>query len=276
MLAKEIEKKILTYRSILEIINAMKAFAGVNYRKCEERIHFLRSFEKSLYEGLGILLSFFPELKILESEKNTRLIIAFGSDQGLCGAYNYRIAEELSYHIKEKDLLVIIGRKLQESIIDFHLKADLPLRASVSVEGIRESLEEIFEHILKYLKKSGLMDIYLCFTTITEKQSIIHFERILPPDLKKIQEIPTLSHPPLLYLKPQILFNKFLEEIIFIGLYRAYLEALRSEAYFRIKSMETASTNIEKKITELQIAKHYQRQEEITSEIIEILIGSKL
>ncbi len=276
MQLKEIEKKIITYRSILEIVNAMKAFAGVNYRKCEEKIHSLRAFEESLYKGLGILLKFFPELKMPESDKTSRLIIVFGSDQGLCGAYNYRIAEELSPQIRKEDQLFVIGKKLLETLGDFSLKPRLALRSSVSVEGIRESLEEIFEQILAFLKRSGPTDIYLCFTAITEKQSFIHFERILPINIKKIKDIPPLSSPPLIYLKPQILLNKFLEEIIFIGLYRAYLESLRSEAYYRIKSMENASTNIERKITELQIAKHYQRQEEITSEIIEILIGSKI
>lgn len=276
MQAKELERKIQTFHSILEIVNAMKAFAGVNFRRCEERIYSLRAFEEELSKSLGILLFYFPHLELPEVALQERLIIAFGSDQGFCGAYNHRLAEELSQILALQDTLIVIGKKLGDFLEEFKIKPLFLLKAPVSLEGIRDSLEELYEILLNLLKSKGAMEIYLFFMGVIERESLIFLERIFPLEKEKITVRPYFRNKPLLYLSPEKLLKKFLEEWLFISVYRAYLEALRSESYLRIKSMDHASENIKRKISELQIAKHYQRQEEITTEIIEILIGSKL
>lgn len=276
MQTKEIEKKIQIFNSIHEIVNAMKAFAGVNFRKCEERIHSLRTFEEELYKGLGILLYYFPHLELPKTTTKKRLIIAFGSDQGFCGAYNHKLAEDLSKRLDPKDIIIGIGKKLGDFLEEFNTKPFLLLKAPVSLEGIRESLEELYEKILNLLKSIGTMEIFLFFMSVIERETHIFFEKVLPLEREKIMIKPYIMNKPLLYLPPEKLLKKFLNEWLFISVYRAYLEALRSESYLRIKSMDLASENIKRKITELQIARHYQRQEEITTEIIEILVGSKL
>jgi len=280
MQVKELERKIKTFHSILEIVNAMKAFAGVNFRRCEELIYSLRAFEEELLKGFHLLLYFFPALALPSVTSSQRIVVAFGSDQGFCGPYNHRIAEEVAQRVKEGDLLVVVGKKVAEFLEEFRVRPELLLRAPVSLEGIRDSLEDLFERLLNYLQRLGLIEVYLLFITIKERESLLSFERILPPSLNEIKKDsgPVEGPPerPLLYLKPEKLLKKLLEELLFIRVYRAYLEALRSEAYFRIKSMDYASENIQRKIRNLQMERHYQRQEEITTEIVEILIGSKV
>lgn len=276
MQAKEVDKKIKAFKAVLEIVNAMKAFAGINYRKCEEYIYSLREFENLLYQGIGNLLYFYPQIFPLKAERGQRLFIAFGSDQGLCGAYNFRLAEKLATILKKEDLLIIIGKKLQEISTEFNLSSLKNLSSAVSIDGIRDSLEELFIFLLELIQSQNISEIYVVFTSIIQKKPQILIEGILPPLENKLKPLPTMPNKPLLYLPPKKLLEKFIEELIFIGIYRAYLEALRSESWYRIRSMESASEAIERKVTELQIMKNYQRQEEITSEIVEILLGSKL
>jgi F-type H+-transporting ATPase subunit gamma len=62
-----------------------------------------------------------------------------------------------------------------------------------------------------------------------------------------------------------------LEEFLYISFYRCYAESLRSENWYRLRSMEGASEMIKKHIDELSSLQKYIRQEEITEEMLEIL-----
>ena len=72
-----------------------------------------------------------------------------------------------------------------------------------------------------------------------------------------------------------MIFKRALEEFLYISLYRCYIESLRSENWYRLRSMEGASDTIRKYIGELSSSQKYIRQEEITEEMLEIL-GSGL
>jgi F-type H+-transporting ATPase subunit gamma len=46
-----------------------------------------------------------------------RLLVAFGSSQGLCGAYNEKLADALSTLMKGDDSLYVVGRRLKTALI---------------------------------------------------------------------------------------------------------------------------------------------------------------
>ena len=45
-----------------------------------------------------------------------RLLVAFGSSQGLCGAYNEKLADSISTLMKGGDSLYVIGRRLKSAL----------------------------------------------------------------------------------------------------------------------------------------------------------------
>jgi F0F1-type ATP synthase gamma subunit len=67
--------------------------------------------------------------------------------------------------------------------------------------------------------------------------------------------------------------RRVLEEFLSASLYRCYVESLRSETWFRLRTMEEASESLKKRIAELSSQQNYVRQEEITEEMLEILGG---
>ena len=72
-------------------------------------------------------------------------------------------------------------------------------------------------------------------------------------------------------LEPKIIFNKILEEFLYISLYRCYMESLRSENWYRLRSMDGASETLKRQLSNLNSIQMYTRQEEITEEMLEIL-----
>lgn len=269
------EQKIKTFEDIQDIVNAMKAYAGLNIKKTEEYVSAVRTFEQNVFYALARLIAGFPAMAAPERTGGRRVLIIFGSDQGLCGAYNERIADEISKVLKDDDALITVGRRLKSTVEQKGIGITDSMESAVSFEGIRDMMETLLVKITAVYSGADFFNLAVMFTTITKNRAEVITEQILPPDMKRIRHAEFPPEGPLAYLKSEVIFQKLIEEILYISVYRCYIEAIRSENWYRIRSMESASENITKNISGLEVARKYLRQEEITGEILEILGGSR-
>jgi F-type H+-transporting ATPase subunit gamma len=69
------------------------------------------------------------------------------------------------------------------------------------------------------------------------------------------------------------LFSALVRQYLFVSLYRAFAESLKSENASRLSSMQAAQKNIEERLTELNSQHRHQRQTSITSELLDIVSG---
>jgi alternate F1F0 ATPase F1 subunit gamma len=273
---RDLEQKVKTFEDIHDIVNAMKAYAGLNIRKTEQYISTVRTFEQNVFYALAGLIAAFPVMTIPERTEGRSVLIVFGSDQGLCGAYNDRIADVVSTILKAGDALFVVGRRLESAIEQRELRIADFMESAVSVEGIRDRMETLLVKIMAVYSGADFFNLSVVFTTIIKNRAEIIIEQILPPDISKIRNVEFQLKKPLIYLKPETLLQKLIQEILYISVYLCYIEAIRSENWYRIRSMESASENITKNISDLEVARRYLRQEDITAEILEILGGSRL
>ena len=88
----EIERRIRTFSSIEDIVNAMKAYAGVTIKRTEEMVRAVRAYEEQVLRALAAVAGDDPELLVPEG-RGGRILVVFGSSQGLCGPLNERVAE---------------------------------------------------------------------------------------------------------------------------------------------------------------------------------------
>ncbi len=267
----EVEKKIRVFTDIGDIIDAMKAYAGVAIRKTEGIIANIREYEKNVLLALGDAVSGDTAARFAEPGDAKRLIVAFGSSQGLCGAYNEKITDTLGATLKSGDSLYVIGRRLRSSLESRKIGLDAYQDFVAGASGIEQAWRDCITRLLELYRGGGYYNLVLLFTAVSEKQAVVSVEKILPPDIAGVRQGAKARRTPLMYLEPAVLFDRLLEEFISIGIYRGLVEALRSENWYRLRCMEGASENIRRHITELDSLRKYLRQEEITGEILEIL-----
>jgi F-type H+-transporting ATPase subunit gamma len=267
----DVEQKIRVFTDIGDIIDAMKAYAGVAIRKTESLIDNIREYEKNVLLALADVFPGDAGDRFAECDGAKRLLVAFGSSQGLCGAYNEKLADRLSAVIKSGDSLYVIGRRLKSSLESRKIGSDAYQDSIAGVSGVEQAWRECISRLLELYRTGGYYTLTLVFTAISEKRAGISVERILPPgDCGESKDRGVRSRP-LMYLEPAAVFDRLLEEFIGIGLYRGLVESLRSENWYRLRSMEGASENIGRHISELESLRKYLRQEEITGEMLEIL-----
>jgi F-type H+-transporting ATPase subunit gamma len=269
----DIEKKIKAFNTIEDIVSAMKAYAGVTIRKTEELVINIRAYEENILYAIADVMAHYPGLSLQskEQDERKRILVAFGSSQGLCGPFNEKIVDVISDIINSNDTLFVIGKRLKSSIELRHITYDGYSDSVVSVSGIQPALMETVSQIMNIYKREEYYNLTFIFTYISEKKPVISVEQILPPDIARLSALKPLKFPPLTYIEPQIIFDKILEEFLYISLYRGYLESLRSENWYRLRSMEGASESLKRRVSDLGSLQKYVRQEEITEEMLEIL-----
>jgi len=268
----DVENKIRVFSDIGDIIGAMKAYAGVAIRKTEAIIANIREYETNVLLALADVISGYSGVPMAKGNGGTkRLLVAFGSSQGLCGAYNEKLADSISTLMKGGDSLYVIGRRLKSALESRSIRQEVYQESIAGVGGIDQAWRECISRLLDLYRNEGYYTLTLVFTAISEKRAEVYVERILPPELCREKSKGTSKPAPLTYLEPATIFDRLLEEFISISLYRGFVESLRSENWYRLRSMEGASENITRHIEELESLWKYLRQEEITGEMLEIL-----
>jgi F-type H+-transporting ATPase subunit gamma len=268
----DVEKKIRVFSDIGDIIGAMKAYAGVAIRKTEGIIANIREYEKNVLLALADVISGGSGTPPVRGDGGTkRLLVAFGSSQGLCGAYNEKLADAISGLMKSDDSLYVIGRRLKSALESRSLSHEVYQESIAGVGGIDQAWRECISRLLKLYRSEGYYALTLVFTSISEKRAEVSTSQVLPPGICGVRSDKNFNHSPMIYLEPAVIFDRLLEQLIGISLYRGFVESLRSENWYRLRSMEGASENISRHISELESLWKYLRQEEITGEMLEIL-----
>ena len=267
--ASDIGKQIGTFGAMQDIVGAMKAYAGVALRKTEESVLTSREYEQLLLRAIRDLTAHLPPASSERKTGGKRLLVAFGSTQGLCGAFNEKAAEAVRNALTQSDTLFVVGGRLKGVLDGAGIKYGGFMESAVSVEGIRNMLRTLAANIIGLYEAREYDNLSMVFTSVAGNQAELSVQRVLPPEAT----IALPRFPPLMYLAPQTVFEGLLDEFLYISLYRCCAESLRSENWYRLRSMEGASKNLEKHIAALESAQNYVRQEEITEEMLEILGG---
>ncbi|WP_457600165.1 F0F1 ATP synthase subunit gamma [Hydrogenivirga sp.] len=269
---REIEERIRKFSEIGKIVLSMKSIASSNVRRAQSLIDSLREFEEGVVSSVKLVLSYFPELNLHLPEGKT-LVVVFGSDQGLCGSFNDKLAEKVTEEFVNKEELVgflIVGRRLSDLIGERKLRV---FSAPTHYESIYPRASELIEEISRFFLR-GVSRIYTVFNEFTGVGSYRPVvSRVFPFEVSR-EEV--WGIPPVLDIPPQEVLSGLITDYVFSRVYRAYLESFLSENGVRLMNMNSASSAIERTIGELEIERNYYRQEEITTEIEEIMTAFKL
>jgi hypothetical protein len=184
--SEDVEKRIQSFDTIADIVSAMKAYAGVTIRKTEQIVPNVREYEKNVLFVLSDLIVNYPDLLLMKRNREKRIIVAFGSSQGLCGAYNEKVADAVAEVIGDKDVLFVIGRRLSSSLLLRHIAFENYSDSVLSVSGIQAALEKTIVQIMDIYRKNDFYNLTFIFTSLFENKAQIAIEQILPPDINRM------------------------------------------------------------------------------------------
>lgn len=287
---RELKTRIGSVASSEKITGAMKMISSAKVHQNEQSLKKLAPFKEQIQSIMGHILSTdenFNSPLIENREVKHASLVVFGSDDGLCGAYNMNIFKGFLValnKIKEthgKDVKITVypvGSKIAKAVR--RLESDeLKVVVSTGVDSKMggEKVTE-FTHSLRDSFVKGETDlvevIYMKF--ISMGRQILTEDQLFPVLADELLQGDNKADENQLYIfepDPNSIFNEVLPMFVTSTMQEITVENRASEQAARVMAMQAANDNAKKLFEELQLEYNKLRQESITTELLDILGG---
>ncbi len=279
---RDIKVRINSVTNTKQITNAMKMVAASKLRKAQERVVNIRPYANYLDLMLRTLQlknqdTEHPLLKG-KSTKAKELIVIITADKGLCGSFNSSIMRFSLKYLLTVDLeqtdLYLVGRKgydfFRKNPKYNVVKTYLGLPNYVQMEDVHEITEFLLTEYLSN-KYSTVKVIYNEFKSAIQQNLVC--KQILPivPLESEIVSRTDFVYEP----DAETLIEELGKKYINIEIMRNLLESAAAEQGARMTAMDNATTNAGVIIDALTLQYNRERQQTITTEIIEVASGAE-
>ncbi|MFW5836288.1 MAG: F0F1 ATP synthase subunit gamma [bacterium] len=284
---QKLERTIASTEDMNSIVSTMKALAAVNVQIFGEARDAIESYMDTVERGLQVVLS--PDGRdpaaargrMAEPPRREGLgLFVFGAVQGMCGQFNDHIAAravDFAERYGGTAKVVAVGPRVGSRLID----RGVLIERSVDMSGSLASLPRVVDDCIvavDQLRMRGIGRVVVFYNTEgTDSSYDPHHELVLPISESWLRRIARRRWPSRQIPTPVTprsgLLAALSRQYVFASFYRAAAQSLSSENSARLSSMQSAESNIEDRLDELQSAYNQQRQQEITSELLDIVGG---
>lgn len=275
---KDINRRIKSVESTMQITKAMELVASSKLRKAKQRAEDSRPFFNALYEIMSEISaenSDFSSPYTQKRDVKQSLYIVIAGDRGLAGGYNSNVLRLAENDAKGKNVKILaIGKKA----VEFFSKrgADILEGYAGIAETITTEETSVLADIVTKQFLSGEVDeVKLYFTEFVSTLSqeprqlpVLPIPRYANKDGNRRS---LTSYDP----SPEQVYDKIVPQFISGLIFGAVVESYASEQGARRVAMESATDNADEMIEELSLLYNRARQASITQEISEIVSGAK-
>lgn len=279
---KELRIKIGGIRAIRKVTAAMKLVAGVKLRKAEQRAlaskpyanELKKVLERIKRENLERDYELFDGRESVKSE----VLIAFASDKGFCGNFNYLLSKKLKEIIAErrkigvKVKILCAGNKLYQMLKHaLSENESLELVTDFYKGEILSNSRDLASRVIDEFRKETIDKVSLVYTHYySAMRMVVDEESLIPLKQEKNNDITETIFEP---SADEVLEN-LLPYNLGIQIYQAALESMASEQSSRMRSMDNATRNADEMLGDLTVRYNRTRQYGITQELTEVVAGA--
>ncbi|MBV9642306.1 MAG: ATP synthase F1 subunit gamma [Verrucomicrobia bacterium] len=269
----DLRRRIRSVKNTAQITKAMQMVAAAKMRKAQAAALAGRPYQEMLTRVLaaikGRVESTSHELLAIRPVRR-ELILIFSTDKGLCGPLNTNLFRELSGTERDKTEFAVMGRKAVQYVARNrqNLTADFALKDTVHFADIRPIARFASEKFV-----SGEIDqvrvLYPKFVNTLTQEPVLRDLLPVPAeelDLEGAANVGEYLFEP----DAQGVLDAILPHYIAFQLFQMALNARASEHSARMVAMKNATDNAKDLIKDLTLEYNKVRQENITTELLEI------
>lgn len=286
---RELKGRIGSVASSEKITGAMKMISSAKMHKAEQSLKRLLPFRRQIESIIGNLLSAdaqFTSPLLDDREVKNVSIVVFGSDDGLCGAYNVNIFKILLARLAEyrKDFgsqvsvtVYPIGAKMAKAVSriaadGLEVKTLEGVDSKTSGDGVKVFLDELIKNFLE--GQTDKVDVlYMNFQSAGRQRP--RCEQLVPVVQETFADngVSESFRPYLFEPDASHIFRSVLPMFLMAVLQEVFTENRASEQAARVMAMQSANDNAKKLLEQLQLEYNKLRQQSITTELLDILGG---
>lgn len=287
---RELKGRIGSVASSEKITGAMKMISSAKMHKAELSLKRLVPFRDMICNIIGNLLSSDMEFSspLLDTREVKRVaLVVFGSDDGLCGAYNMNIYKAMLRTLNDyrkrygKGVvyeLIPVGAKIAKAVdkleeSDIEVVHPDNVDSKTTGDGVR-----LFIDYLRMRFERGELDkvsmVYMNFRSVSRQ--LLTVEQLLPisPETFSDNGVSGASNRPYIFEpNPERIFSAVLPMFLLAVSQEIFTQNRASEQAARVMAMQSANDNAKKLLDELRLEYNKLRQQSITTELLDILGG---
>lgn len=270
-----LQARIANLHELRDLIRALRALAASHVQEAQGALDGIRRYveavEDAIAEGAGLL----PKAAAagLSDETGTAsvgsVLIVACSEHGFVGGFNERLLDHALTVRQAGQRLVIVGRRGSQLAAERGLAAETGFPMATHAGGVLGIARQVAAGLATAASAQVVFGSYRRGGNYEPEA-----RSILPLDPTLLARSDSRS-PPLHHLAPAVLLQQLASEYLFAEITRALMESLASENGARLRVMESADHNIADKLEELQRSEHSLRQDAITEELLDVVIGSE-
>lgn len=282
---QKLERQIASTRDMSSIVSTMKALAAVNVRIFGQARDAIEKYMDTVERGLQVVLTSdhgsAPSGVPAPATRGSGVgLFVFGAVQGMCGQFSEHIARDAAGYADRLggDVQVVaVGPRVGARLADHGFLVE----RSVDMTGSLDSLPRVVDDCIvamDQLRMRGTTRAVVFYNAEGGESSYEpRHELVLPINEAWLGRIvrrswPTRSLPAVVTPRADLL-SALTRQYLFASFYRAAAQSLSSENAARLSSMQSAESNIDERLDELRGSYNQQRQQEITSELLDIVGG---
>lgn len=293
-------RRLQSVEELRSVVRTMKRLAAASLRQHEAAALRLGEYFRTVEIGFRVLLEDPRTHAILRTSASspsrpvsaestsadsvsTEALVVIGTDQGLSGSFNERLAEAVAGGSPRPEgggsrLLLVLGTRTEVALRERGVPIAACLPAPSSPAGVPVVLREILRLLETMRENQGLDGIGVVHNRTAPQGDVETVEhRILPLDPDWLDALAREPWPsrcrPTHSMGTEPLISALTRTLLFGSLHRAVAASLESETRHRLFTMQTAERNIEALLDDLSGAYRRERQEEITRELMEVVSG---
>ena len=279
-------RKISSAGDLQSVVRTMKALAASSIGQYEQSARALGEYYRTVELGLGACIRESEPVALTmerkgQTNKGVLGAVVFGSDQGLVGQFNDRVADFAVKTLAElpgKSQIWSVGERVHARLSDTGLPLVGLFTVPNSVKTITPLVGQILVEHETHQERSEVTELHLFYNRPSSGAvyTTIH-QRLLPLDEAWQQELaerpwPTKNLPEVMGTGTDTL-RALIREYLFVSLFRACAESLASENASRLAAMQRADKNIDELLETLHRTFHRLRQSSIDEELFDVISG---
>ena len=262
-------------RQLNAVVTAMRGIAASRAQRGRALLAGIEAYTAVISNAIGEALTLLPAdgVAVQERAGAKRGLILFCAEQGFAGAFSERVFDAAGTDIGGA-VTFVVGTRGAAVAGERGITPDWSDAMTTRIDGIADFANRLAEVLYGYLARRAIAKVDILFARSVAGSIRIDRHSLLPIDFTRFAR-PQRQQPPLITLAPQALLERLAAEYVYAQLCEAAMQAFVAENDARMAAMAAAKNNTELKLAALKQREQQRRQEEITTEIVELATGAE-
>lgn len=286
----EIERHVASMEELQRIVGAMRAIASMRMQEAARALASVRDYGATLAEAIHDALAIAteetrraggdggwrPDAPCAPAPRSgRRAVVLFASEHGFVGGFNQRLIEAAESDLTASDALMIVGSRGASFAAERGHAASWTRPLATRLAGIPEAVRLLEEELLARITRDEIVRAEVIFSRHGGSASPAIERRQLFPLRLAAARASRRGLVPLHDLPVPQLLEKLTAQYVAAQLTEAATEALAAENAARFAAMESARDNVGRKLGVLRLDASRARQEEVTTELLDLITGGQ-